>query len=66
VVPRWDTGTQNSHGLGCHCAVFKDMLSVPQPSVLEESQMIEGCPVIEMTDEAKDLHHFLMAIHQHG
>jgi hypothetical protein len=51
--------------LACHCAVFKDMLSVPQPAG-DVEEMVEGCPVIDISDSADDLKHFLRAIHYHG
>ncbi len=34
-----------------HSEVFKDMFSIPQPSKQEdETEMIDGCPIISLTD----------------
>jgi hypothetical protein len=40
--------------------VFKDMTALPQPIAGEE--MIEGCPVVRLTDTARDWSHVLKAL----
>jgi len=38
-----------------HSEVFKDMLSIPQPSKKAEAETIDGCPIISLTDTKEDL-----------
>ncbi|KAJ6630388.1 hypothetical protein B0H10DRAFT_1774531 [Mycena sp. CBHHK59/15] len=45
--------------LAARSCVFKDMLSFPQPP---ESELIEGCPVVQLHDSADDMTVFLRAI----
>jgi hypothetical protein len=39
--------------------VFEDMLSFPQP---EDSELIDGCPVVRLFDSEKDTEYFLRAL----
>ncbi|KAJ7241866.1 hypothetical protein C8J57DRAFT_1368781 [Mycena rebaudengoi] len=39
--------------------VFEDMLSFPQP---EDSELIDGCPVVRLFDSEKDAEYFLRAL----
>jgi len=40
--------------------VFRDMATLPTPEVVEE--LIDGCPVVGLTDSERDIHSFLEAI----
>lgn len=42
--------------------VFEDMFACPQPA-LEEDEMYDGCPLVQMPDSAQDLKPFLRAVH---
>ncbi|KAJ6504467.1 hypothetical protein DFH09DRAFT_1201212 [Mycena vulgaris] len=39
--------------------IFHDMLAIPQP---EDAEVIDGCPVVHMNDDARDLKFFLKAL----
>ncbi|KAH8804131.1 hypothetical protein DL96DRAFT_1474693 [Flagelloscypha sp. PMI_526] len=43
--------------LARHSAVFKDMVSIPQPQ--HQKEMAEGCPLVFLTDSGADLSTFL-------
>lgn len=40
--------------LSSHSAVFRDMFGVPQPSVANEGDVIEGCPVVRLQVNAQE------------
>ena len=42
-----------------HSEVFKDMLSIPQPSKKAEAEMIDGCPIISLTDAKYDIENMI-------
>jgi hypothetical protein len=46
--------------LAAQSPVFADMFAVPQP---EGGEKIEGCPVVDLHDDVRDLKHFLRALH---
>jgi hypothetical protein len=48
--------------------VFRDTFSIPQPtgSVESEKNEIDGCPVVQLNDNAKDFTRFMKAIHDYG
>lgn len=46
--------------LASHSTVFADMLGIPQPAQLE---MMEGCPVVGLPDDAEDMARLLKAIY---
>jgi hypothetical protein len=48
--------------LSAHSQIFKDMLAVPQPPMSED--VIEGCPVVRLTDSAEDWKHVLQALYE--
>ncbi|KAJ6575563.1 hypothetical protein DFH09DRAFT_1361754 [Mycena vulgaris] len=50
--------------LSSRSTVFYDTFSIPQPT--EDGNEIEGCPVIQLHDSAKDFTRFLKALHQYG
>ncbi|KAJ7236461.1 hypothetical protein C8J57DRAFT_1144620 [Mycena rebaudengoi] len=39
--------------------VFHDMLQIPQP---EDTEIIDGCPVVRLADDERDLRYFLSAL----
>lgn len=43
-------------------SVFRDMFSFPQPPPSDEDMMIEGCPVVHLTDSAEEVRYVLQAI----
>ncbi|KAJ7266324.1 hypothetical protein C8J57DRAFT_1329762 [Mycena rebaudengoi] len=45
--------------LAAKSPVFEDMLSFPQP---EDSELIDGCPVVRLFDSEKDAEYFLRAL----
>ncbi|KAK7052492.1 BTB domain-containing protein, partial [Favolaschia claudopus] len=45
--------------LAMHSVVFRDMLSLPPP---DEPDMMDGCPLVLLTDSAEDVTNFLKAI----
>ena len=50
-------------GILCQAStVFRDMFSFPQP-VGDNVEMYDGCPLVHMPDPARDLKHFLKALH---
>lgn len=51
--------------LALHSPVFKDMFSIPQPPQ-EGEIMIEGCPVIRVSDSPVDVTIVLEALCQRG
>ncbi|KAJ7146475.1 hypothetical protein C8R44DRAFT_757568 [Mycena epipterygia] len=51
--------------LASRSTVFRDTFSIPQPAT-EESTQIEGCPVVQLHDRAKDFTRFLLALHHYG
>lgn len=44
-------------------SVFSDMLSFPQPPTTE-TEMIESCPVVRLSDSAEDVEYVLQALCQ--
>lgn len=44
-------------------AVFRDMLSLPQPP-LEDTYVVDGCPVVHLSDSAEEVRYILQAIFQ--
>ncbi|KAJ7162447.1 hypothetical protein C8R46DRAFT_1000449 [Mycena filopes] len=50
--------------LASRSTVFHDTFSIPQPP--EETNLIEGCPVVQLHDTSKDLTYFLKALHNHS
>lgn len=46
--------------LASSSTIFSDMLSVPQPNTPD--QLVEGCPVVELPDLARDWEHVLRAL----
>ncbi|KAL1726927.1 hypothetical protein EV714DRAFT_286886 [Schizophyllum commune] len=44
--------------LARHSPVFKDVFGVPQPKSSSEA-LVEGCPVVHLTDKASDVHFML-------
>ncbi|KAJ7072662.1 hypothetical protein C8F01DRAFT_973601 [Mycena amicta] len=47
--------------LSMHSSVFKDMHGVPQPDASEP--MVEGCPVVELHDDPKDVENILRVLY---
>lgn len=47
--------------LSMNSVIFKDMFSLAQPSV--EGEMVDGCPVIHLSDSATDLRYVLEAFY---
>jgi hypothetical protein len=47
--------------LSSQSTVFKDLLSVPQPS---DTPIYDGCPVVTVQDSSADLEPFLRALHE--
>ncbi|KAJ7500465.1 hypothetical protein B0H11DRAFT_1714417 [Mycena galericulata] len=45
--------------LAARSSVFKDMLSVPQPP---ESELVDGCPLVRLTDSEMEVEVFLKAL----
>lgn len=41
--------------------VFQDMFAFPQPE--KQSENLEGCPVVQLSDNASELSHFLSALY---
>ncbi|KZP23501.1 hypothetical protein FIBSPDRAFT_823475 [Athelia psychrophila] len=53
--------------LAQNSTVFNDMLSFPQPSgPASDREMVEGCPVVQLSDSAKDVGFVLRALFQRG
>ncbi|KAJ6615349.1 hypothetical protein B0H10DRAFT_2191032 [Mycena sp. CBHHK59/15] len=50
--------------LSSRSTVFRDTFSIPQP--VEERVEIEGCPVVQLHDKARDFTCFLKALHHYG
>lgn len=48
--------------LSLNSPVFKDMFSLPQPTSGEE--LVEGCPVVHLSDSAADVTYVLQAFFQ--
>ena len=49
--------------LAARSSVFKDMLAFPHPPLSEEEdETIDGCPVVDVYDEPRDLAVFLRAV----
>ncbi|KAF7370402.1 hypothetical protein MSAN_00671800 [Mycena sanguinolenta] len=46
--------------LARHSAIFSDMLGLPQPS---DEPNVDGCPVIQLSDDSTDLEYFLKALY---
>jgi len=46
--------------LAQHSSVFSDMRAVPQPP---DEPLVEGCPVIQLSDSIQDLQHLLRALY---
>jgi hypothetical protein len=47
--------------MSAHSAIFRDMFAIPQPAADEER--VEGCPVVQLLDNAEDWTHVLKAIY---
>ncbi|KAJ7177876.1 hypothetical protein C8R46DRAFT_1328711, partial [Mycena filopes] len=45
--------------LSLHSSFFRDMRDLPQPPMNDQSNNIEGCPVVELHDSAADVKHLL-------
>ncbi|KIM82681.1 hypothetical protein PILCRDRAFT_70265 [Piloderma croceum F 1598] len=45
--------------LSASSSVFRDMFSLPQP---ENENLVDGCPVVHVSDTADNLHHVLKAL----
>lgn len=43
--------------------VFSDMFTIPQPEIQDETELIDGTPVVHMSDSWKDLSRILQAIY---
>ncbi|KZT11953.1 uncharacterized protein LAESUDRAFT_670134 [Laetiporus sulphureus 93-53] len=53
--------------MAAHCEVFKDMFSMPQPSVSDpDAETHEDVPVLRLQDDPVDLKHLLKAIYEHS
>lgn len=48
--------------LANHSSIFEDMFAMPQPSATNESELVEGCPVVKLSDTAADLQYVLKAL----
>jgi len=46
-----------------HSEVFRNMFLIPQPPPDDHTAMIEGCPVVELHDSAKDVASLLRALY---
>ncbi|KZP11449.1 hypothetical protein FIBSPDRAFT_871365 [Athelia psychrophila] len=51
--------------LSFHSTVFEGMFEIPQPSP-EKETMVEGCPVVRLSDSALDVTIVLRALYQRG
>ena len=47
--------------LSAHSTVFRDMFGVPQPA--DQNILIDGCPVVDVTDQARDWDALLNAMY---
>lgn len=47
--------------LSASSSIFRDMFSMPQPS--ESECLVEGCPVVRLSDPAEDWKYVLKALH---
>jgi hypothetical protein len=45
--------------LAAQSSVFRDMLTLPMP---KDADIMEGCPLVELPDNAKDVSYFLRAL----
>jgi hypothetical protein len=45
--------------LSASSSIFSDMFSIPQPV---DEKLVDGCPVVHVSDTAEDLHHVLKAL----
>ena len=48
--------------LALHSAIFRDMLAIPKPAVLDASETVDGCPAVRLEDRANDWEYVLAAI----
>lgn len=48
-----------------HSEVMKDMFQIPQPAY-SAADLIEGCPIVHMSDTASDIELFLLALYDGG
>jgi hypothetical protein len=48
--------------LSVNSVIFKDMFSLPQPAVIED-EMVDGCPVVYLSDSVADLRYVLEAFY---
>jgi hypothetical protein len=63
--PWFDDGNLIYRGLLCESStVFKDMFGLPQ--LVPGCDLVEGCPVVSLSDTASDLQHVLMALYHRG
>lgn len=47
--------------LATHSEIFRDMFSIPQPS-MDPKETVEGCPVVQVSDTAEDWTYILQAL----
>lgn len=48
--------------LSMHSPIFADMFSITQSTFLG-TDMVDGCPIVHMSDSAEDLHYVLEALY---
>ena len=48
--------------LQARSSVFRDMFALPQATAPPESDLMDGCILIQLPDAAKDIHYFFLAI----
>ena len=46
--------------LSANSAIFADLFTIPQPA---SEELVDGCPVVQLSDSAEDLCHILEAIY---
>ena len=59
-----DTPFKVHRGMLMHTSeVLKDILSIPQPPVLDDSEMMDGIAIVHVSDTWKDLSYMLSALY---
>ena len=59
-----DTPFKVHRGMLMHTSeVLKDILSIPQPPVLDDSEMMDGIPIVRVSDTWKELSYMLSALY---
>jgi hypothetical protein len=48
--------------LAAHSPIFEDVFAIPQPSAAHQSEHVDGCPVVKLSDTAQDLGYVLKAL----